>query len=319
MVGWRRWPSMAERRILVTGAAGFIGSAVVRRLAERGDVPVALVRPGGRPGPTSAAVTVEVDVTDAAAVEQAVAEIAPHAIVHAAMAATHPDTDADRDESLRVSVLGTAAVIAAARRSGSCHLVHIGSSLEYGPRDRPIREDDALTPTTPRGAHKAAAAILVGQAAHEGVNTTILRPFSVYGPDERPQRLIPTAIRAAFTDSVLALTPRGIRRDLIYVDDVADAVVTTLDSKEKVFGKVLNLGSGTDLDNHEIVDAVGRVAGRRIQVEVGAHPGRPPDTGRWAADTTAAAALLGWGPTHTLEAGLTESLDWWTARCAVAA
>ena len=306
------------RRILVTGAGGFIGGNVVDGLASRGDGPIALVRPGGSPAPAAAVESLEVDVTDAKAVAQAVERSRPDAIVHAAMSATHPHTVEERESSLRVSVLGTSAVLSAAR-DNAIHVVHIGSSLEYGPYDRPIREDDRLGPTTPRGAHKAAAAVLVLQAGREGVGVTVLRPFSVYGPGEPPRRLVPTAIRAALLDSVLPLTGPGIRRDLIHVDDVVAGILAVLDARRRVFGVVLNLGSGADLDNHEIVDAVSCAVGRKIRITENDHHRRPPDTSRWVADIGRAAELLGWAPRRSLQDGLASTTAYWAERLAEAA
>jgi nucleoside-diphosphate-sugar epimerase len=297
------------RRIAVTGAAGFIGGALVEALDRAGHRTIALTRRGGRPAPAAAADEVAVEITDAREVRRALVETSPDAVVHAAMVPTHPVTDAEVEDSLRVSVLGTAAVLAGAGAAGVGHVVHVGSSLEYGPYDRPILEDDALRPTTPRGAHKGAAAILALEAGGRRTGVTVVRPFSVYGPREPEGRLVPTAIRAALDGTPLPLTAHGVRRDLVHVDDVVDGVIRVLDARERVFGGVFNLGSGTDLDNHEIVAAVGRAVGRPIAVVVGAHEGRPPDTPRWIADATRAQTVLGWSA-RSFEAGLVDAAAW---------
>ncbi len=296
-------------RVVVTGAGGFIGSALVEALLHRGDQPIALIRPGGRSAPAGATEELAVEITDRRAVARALEQTSPDAIVHAAMTPTHPKTDGEDEASLRVSILGTAAVLAASEAAGVEHVIHVGSSLEYGPYDRPIREDDSLRPTTRRGAHKAAAAMLVLESVRRGLGATIVRPFSVYGPREPARRIVPAAIRAALDGTPLAVTSRGIRRDLVHVDDVVDGVLRVLDARERVFGDVFNLGSGTDLDNHEIVATVGRAIGRPIAVLEGAHDGRPPDTHCWVADTTHARTALGWSA-RSFEAGLVDAAEW---------
>jgi nucleoside-diphosphate-sugar epimerase len=118
-------------------------------------------------------------------------------------------------------------------------------------------------------------------------------------------------IAAALDGTELSLTRKGIRRDLIHVDDVVDGVLRVLDLGEPVYGQVFNLGTGQDHDNHEVVAAVRRVTGRPIAARAGAHPGMPPDTERWVADTTRARELLGWRPRLALDEGLAGTIAWW--------
>lgn len=301
------------RRVVVTGAGGFIGRNLVRALVERGDEAVALVRSRGSDFDPDVEV-IEADVTDAHATLEAMRRARAEAVVHAAMAKSHPRTEDEVDTSLRISVLGTEAVLRAAEIAGVRHVVHVGSSLEYGPLPHAIGEGEPLSPTTARGAHKAAAAILVLAAGRQGLGTTIVRPFSVYGPWEPEHRLVPTAIAAALDGSALPLTPRGIRRDLIHVDDVVDGVLRVLDRGADTYGQVFNLGTGIDHDNHDVVAAVERAVGRPIALRNDEHPGRPPDTERWVADATQARDVLDWRPRYTLDEGLAHTVVWRRAR-----
>jgi nucleoside-diphosphate-sugar epimerase len=167
---------------------------------------------------------------------------------------------------------------------------------------------DETTPLRPRGffgATKAAGSMLVtATAAARGVRATILRAFQVYGADDQPHRLVPTALRAARTGEVLPMTAPGMRRDWIQVDDVVEACVRAALADHLPSGQVLNIGTGRQTANEELVAMVERVTGRPVRVEVGAHPGCPWDTGSWVCDPSLAADLLGWEAKIDLEEGL---------------
>jgi nucleoside-diphosphate-sugar epimerase len=279
-------------RILVTGAAGFLGSHLVRALRESGADVHGLVRE-------------ETDLRDPDAVRRVVESVRPGLVFHLAAGAGHPQDAAGRSEFLADTVLGTANLLEALRPLGSVRLVHAGSSLEYGARSAPMRESDPLAPTTFRGAAKAAATLLVLQS---GVPATVVRPFSVYGPGEQPYRLVPTAVAAAQRGEPIRLTGPGIARDFIYVDDVVDALVRTAAEPEAI-GEIVNAGTGTQTTNEELVARLGTLLGRELDVRPGEYERRPWDTGSWVADTSKAERLLGWTARYDLDAGLARMLE----------
>jgi nucleoside-diphosphate-sugar epimerase len=300
--------------VLVTGAAGFLGANLVRALLAEGATVHALLRPGGNPWRLAALRdTVEchvADVADAAAVADRVREIAPRLVFHLASKGGHPADRASRLAALRTDVQGTAAVLESLERLSSTRMVHVGSSLEYGSRRVPLREDDVLAPTTARGASKAAAALLCLQRARgEGLPVTVVRPFSVYGPWESRHRLVPTLLTAAIEDRSVDLTGPGIRRDFVHVADVVEGCLLAALAKD-VCGEAINLGTGVQHSNEEVVAAVEEAAGRRLSVRPGALQPRPADTGHWVADTTHARELLGWTARHTLRTGIRDSYAW---------
>ena len=141
----------------------------------------------------------------------------------------------------------------------------------------------------------------------------ILRPFSVYGPWETPSRLIPSAIRAALDGLELPLTAPGYRRDLVHVDDVVDACLAaaTVDVPP---GEIVNVGTGQEWTNEEVVSAISAVMGREIRTRPGEYPARLSDTAHWIADTRKAEQLLGWLPRRPLRDGLEQTVRWWTAQ-----
>jgi nucleoside-diphosphate-sugar epimerase len=211
---------------------------------------------------------------------------------------------------LQTGVLGTANLLEAVSTIPLERLVHLGSSLEYGPRDRPLLESDRLEPRTFRGAAKAAATLLCQQFARsDHCSVVVLRAFSVYGPWEAGTRLVPTAILAALRHHDMNLTGPGHRRDLVFVQDVVEACLLAVQA-EPIAGEIINVGSGRQWANEEIVAQVQAISGQRIRVQAGNYPPSPSDTGYCVADIEKAKRLLGWKPRHTLQSGLEETVTW---------
>jgi len=297
------------RGILVTGGTGFVGANLVRTLVQRGeDVHVLLRRdsPRWRLAGLEHRVGLHVaDLRDRESVRRALAAARPRATVHLAVS-REPATLAGDNVSATRNLLEAAAEHDVAR------FVHAGSSLEYGPREEPLREDLPLAPTTLYAASKAEATRLV-LTWRSVLPVVVLRIFSVFGPWEGAGRLIPTAIRAGLEGAVLDLTPPGNRRDFVYVDDVATACVRAL-TADGVEGEVFNVASGRQTSNEEAVALVGELLGRPIRVREGAFASRPTDTSHWVGDVCKARWGLGWEATDSLASGLAKTIAWFRSR-----
>jgi nucleoside-diphosphate-sugar epimerase len=308
-------PELAGQRVLVTGAAGFIGSHLTHELVARGTHVHALVRPGSelaRLAPSLEQIDVlEADLADAAAVTAAVRSAQPQLAVNLAAERGHAGDASARSAQLRVSVLGTANLIDALEDAPLRRLVHGGSALEYAPSDTALREDDPIGPTSFRGTAKAAATIICRSAAHtSGLPVVVLRIFHVYGPGEGDHRLLPTVIRAALRGEEIRLTAGDDRRDFVYVGDVVDAIIAALVTPADVDGEIVNIGSGREATNAELVDAVRSVTGNAVRVAADLFPSRPTDATHRLADIGKAHRLLGWKPAHTLDDGVRATVDW---------
>jgi nucleoside-diphosphate-sugar epimerase len=299
-------------RALVTGAAGFIGSNLLRALKDVGAEVHAVIRPSGslrRIEDIAGDVHLHrVDISDFHDLKRLVSEVKPQTIFHLAVSGGGLSTAGERLAAVRSNVLGTACLLEATKDHDYGRFVHVGSSLEYGPKEGPISESDELAPVGYRGITKATAALLVGEAARADARpTVILRPFAVYGPGQPEKGLIPAAIRSVLTGQELNLTPPGYRRDYVYVDDVVTACLLSAEA-ETTPGEVINVGSGRQWANEEVVGLIEELCGRRAKVRPGSYLPRPYDTASWVANTSKAEKVLGWTPQHNLREGLAKTI-----------
>ena len=303
------------QKVLLTGAGGFVGAELVRELLRRGAEVHAVVRRGSKLRRLEEILERlsihEADVTDREALRRIFDSIHPIYVFHAAVERASDSTEARRS-TLRTNVEGTLNLLEAAVFAGSVRgLVHLGGSLEYGVKSEPMKESDCLEPSTFYGATKAASTLVAQQFAREhALPLVLLRLFSVYGYGEAASRLIPTAIIAALEDRPLDLTAPGYRRDLIFVSDAVDASLRAAQAARVAAGEILNVGTGRQWSNEEVVELIQEIVGRPVRVRAGAYPARRSDASHWVADTRKAARLLGWEPRHTLREGLQKTVEW---------
>jgi nucleoside-diphosphate-sugar epimerase len=295
------------RRALVTGAGGFVGGHLCARLVADGWQVWGTVRPGATAPagvhPLPLDLTDAALLTDPALLADAVRAAAPDVAFHLA-AARAKGSAADRTATAGVNALSGLHLVEAL--PASCRAVlRLGSSTEYAEVDGPMDEDAPLQPRGFFGATKAAGSLLLAAAAAErGIRSTVLRAFQVYGPGDQPGRLVPTVLRAARSGELLALTGPGQRRDWVHVDDVVEACLRAALADDLPIGQVLNIGTGVQTANEELVALAAEVTGRPIRTAVGAHPGRSWDAASWVCDPSRARALLGWEPVVDLRTGL---------------
>lgn len=266
--------------VLVTGAAGFVGRAVVRALLAAGHEVRAGVRSAGAVVP--GAETVVCDVTDPVQTARAVAGV--DGIVHCAALTRVREAAARPEEYGRVNVGGTRTLLdaaASARRGDPLAVVLLSTAAVYGvPVGRPVAEDDPAVPTGPYARGKLAADVAAADLAATGaIGAVSLRPTNVAGPgDTDPTRLIPQVLAPAPALTVYRSTQhtgRGTaRREYTHVDDVADAVVRALGACRPGRWRAFNAGSGVLSSVLDVVAAAERVTGRRVALDL-----RAPDAG----------------------------------------
>ena len=296
-------------RALVTGAAGFVGAHLTARLVADGWQVTAAVR-AGTPATRLVALGVHraVDLVPADLADrreaQALGRTAAPDVAFLLAASRSATTSAERAATAAVNGFSTVWLTDAL--PDTCRaVVRLGSSTEYGPVAGATDEGVPLRPRGFFGATKAAGSLLLAAtAAQRGLRSAVLRAFQVYGPLDHEDRLVPTVLRAARRGEPLSLTGLGRRRDWVYVDDVVDACVRAACDDRLPPGQVVNVGTGRQVANEELVAEAERVTGRTLVVSHD-HEGRAWDSGNWVCDPSLARELLGWEARVDLTEGLT--------------
>ncbi len=288
---------------------GFVGHWLADHLRSLGDQVVAIDR--------------EVDVTDPGALLAAVSDARPDAIYHLA-ALTH--VGESWDEPLRVlgvNVIGTAALLAAARECGTDPRILVTSSAEvYGPVTDPallpLTESSPTAPLTPYAASKLAAEAIVSQAGRgHGQHVITVRPFNHIGPGQTPNFAVPAlAKRIVDAERSGALTiPVGnlsARRDFTDVRDVVRAYRLLVEAGQP--GDVYNVCSGVDVSIREIADRLLRLAGTSLAFETDAALMRPVEVPVLRGDPGRLVEATGWKPEIPLDETLADVLAYWRGR-----
>src|SRR4051794_4875040 len=310
------------KRVLVTGAGGFIGSHLVELLVREGHEVRALVRYNGRDDrghldrldeDVKAAIEVHRgDLKDPEAVRKAVEGRAWGFPLGGFIAI--PYSYQNPLDVVQTNVVGTAHVLDAARANPSLERVVLTSTSEvYGTAQFvPITESHPLRGQSPYAATKIGADAL-GESYHRafGLPVAILRPFNTFGPRQSARAIIPTIISQALTRPVVRLGSLDPRRDLTYVKDTAAGFLAIAGSVAAI-GRVVNIGRGDDLTIGELVERIAARIGRPIRVEVDPDRVRPAasEVGRLLAGTALAREIMGWSPRYTLDEALDETIAW---------
>lgn len=300
--------------IFVTGAFGFIGSHLVRRLCTRGHDVHALVKPSSNPRrlkDLEGQISIhQVSLTDTRSLAVLLARIKPRAIYHVAAAGAYAN-QTDYAEMVRVNTMGTLALLEASLEVAYTVMVNIGSSAEYGIKPKPMAEHDLLEPQSVYAATKASGTLLcqVFAKLYDKPIVTI-RPFTVYGPHEESFRFIPTVIRSILKGQTIKLTKKPLRHDYVYIDDMVDACILALKSGRSLMGKICNVGTGLEYTNAQVVRMLFRIAGKTVPIEEGSYTPRRWDSPHWVADISQTKRLLGWEAKTSLTQGLRKTYEW---------
>ena len=297
----------------MTGAAGFIGQHLLRRLVAEGAQVYASVAPDENPERVARMPKqvhrLTFDLRDEGAVQRAVAETTPRVVFHlAAVGATNPGVDPHL--ALAVNVGGVLHLLEALREhiSGGADVQRVvltGTCYEYGSREAV----EGLDPFNAYAASKVGAWAL-GRTYWRayGMPIVTVRPFQTYGPGQPEHTLVPAAIRAAAEGHDFPMTPGEQKRDFIYVDDVVNGLLATA-SAPGIEGQSLDLGTGQAHTLREVVEQIWAMTGARGQILAGALSYRPNDIMYLAADADRTARLTGWRAKVELKEGLRHTID----------
>jgi GDP-4-dehydro-6-deoxy-D-mannose reductase len=316
--------TVGPRRILITGAAGFVGGWLLRRL-ETGARGGFEIFAGAREGeiPLSLAKTVRLDINDRDEVDEVLRSVKPSAVIHLAALSTVKEAREAPRRAWEVNLHGTMNIAESIlEHCPQSVFVFVSTSEVYGGADRcldyPLNEAARLDPLNPYAASKAAADLMVGQMAHEGLNAIRVRPFNHTGPWQTERFVIPAfaaqvaRIEAGLQEPVIRVGNLDTRRDFLDVRDVADAYIGLAISPHSFqAGMVLNLASGIGRRIGDILEELVSLSPVKIRVETDPARLRANETRCTIADASQIRALLGWEPRIPWPKTLADVLEFW--------
>jgi dolichol-phosphate mannosyltransferase len=302
------------KRALVTGAAGFVGANLVRRLMADGHEVHVVVHPDSdrwRLDAISGEIAVHiVDLEDVEEVRRTVAAARPDWVFHAAAHGAYPH-QTDLRRMVATNLLATVNLLEATLEAGFEAFVHTGTSSEYGLKNHPPAEDDLPEPNSYYAVTKASATLYCGYVARaRAAPIRVLRLYSVYGPWEEPTRLMPRLVTLGLCRRWPPMANPATARDYVFTEDVMDAYMAAATVADQEPGAVYNIGTGMQTSLSEVVDIAGRVLGIDHQPVWGSMPDRSWDATVWVADPTLAFKRLGWMARTNLSDGLRSFVDW---------
>jgi len=321
-------------RILLTGAAGFIGSHLAERLLARGDRVVGLdnfdafydraVKESNLAGLRSSSGFVfrEGDITSAPDLVAAAAASTGggfDVVVHlAALAGVRPSIE-DPVRYAHVNLVGTSRVLELCRAQKIPRLVFASSSSVYGADSAvPFRESDPCQrPLSPYAATKRAGELLAYTAHHlGGLDVTCLRFFTVYGPRQRPDLAIHKFTRLIAADKPIELFGDGTTsRDYTWIDDIIDGTVAAIDEQVRdgaAAYRLYNLGGSRTTSLLRLVELIGDALGKKPTIKW--LPEQPGDMRRTLAELTLSGQRLGYAPRLSIEQGIPRFVSWWRSQ-----
>ena len=311
-------------KVLVTGAAGFIGSHCVRRLLDRGDevvgvdnfspyYSVALKRARLERVKHSAFRFHELDIVDKAGLDRLFAEHKPDGVIHLAAQAGVRYSLENPDSYIQTNVVGFANILECCRHHPPRHLVYASSSSVYGKNTKlPWSESDRVDhPISLYAATKKSNELTAHVYSHLfGLNTTGLRYFTVYGPWGRPD-MSAYLFASAITEGrpIQVFNHGDMQRDFTYVDDIVEGTLRVLDKPSRY--AVFNIGNHTPIALMDYIATLERALGRKAKLEM--KPMQPGDVKATYADTAALARHVGFKPATPLEVGIQRFAEWFKA------
>lgn len=303
--------------VLVTGASGFIGSNLARRLLAQGEDVHALIREnssdarlrdlGGLHRWTG-------EVQDGASLEQCLRASRPERIFHCA--GTSRARNATGPEVIReaqaVNVDGLVNLLEAIHATGASvrSLIRLGGLEEYGSGPAPFVETQREAPRSAYSASQVAGTHLL-QALQPTLPyaAITIRPTLIYGPGQSTDFMIPSLIEALLAARPFALSEGRQTRDLLHVDDLVTAIIAA-STAQGMAGEVINVATGVAPTVRSIAETISRMIGRPDLLQFGKLADRPNDIIDLRGDASKAERLLGWRPTISLEDGLARTIEW---------
>jgi UDP-glucose 4-epimerase len=305
------YSDLAGRRVLVTGATGFIGSRLIDRLGHAG-AQVHAVSRTTQPEDGRGIRWRRTDLEDLEAVAGLFASIEPEVVFHLGGNVTGRPSPELVVPTLMANLVGTVSVLEAGRRVGCDRVLVPVSSTEpeLGPDEAPPRSPYAASKWASWGYTRMFHSLW-------DVPAVLLRVTMVYGPGQSdPRKLIPSVVASLLEGATPRLTSGRDRYDWVYIDDVADAMLLAA-AAPNVVGETVEIGSGDLVSVRELVERLGAIVDPGVEPRFGEMPDRPSPPAR-VADAAKTQRVLGWRAATGLDKGLEQTVAWFRSRASVA-
>ena len=304
-----------EKRILVTGGAGFIGSEVVSQLIKKNAMVTVIDnfsfgKKQYLPKKNNLKI-IEGDITDEKVVSRAVKD--QEFVIHLAALPFIPDSFHYPANFFNVNAIGTVNLLWKSIQSKTVtRFIHISTSEVYGTAQHvPMDENHPTAPHSTYAVSKLAGDRVAFTLHKEnGFPVVIIRPFNSYGPQYTQPYIIPEIMNQLLIgNKELMLGNIDATRDFTYVSDTANAIIRSLDSKKAV-GEIINVGSGNEISIRDLAFKISKVAKKKIKIRHDESRERPYDVNRLICNNKKASKLLGWKPKINMDQGLKKLFQW---------
>ena len=306
---------MKTQKVLVTGATGFVGANLVRRLVREGYEVHILTRPTSNKWRLTNVLSKlndhTVDLLEEKKLRGLIKEIEPEIIFHLAVAGIYGGVHLPEKNLIETNFLGTVNLVNACNDIDYKCFINTGSSSEYGPKKHPMKETDVCEPINMYGITKCAAT-LYGRFVAKTEDKPIVgfRLFSPYGPYDDMTRLITYAIIKALQNNDLNLANPEAVRDYIYIEDVVDLYMKSIEKAYELKGEVFNVGSGSQTTIRYVVNKIMELTQSKSSINWRSVDGRSYDTEKWEADIEKTSKFFDWEPIYDIDEGLKKTISW---------
>lgn len=301
-------------RAFVTGATGFIGSHLVKKLLDEGVSVAAFIRPKSntwRLKPVLSKIEIiKGDLHDVEASFEKIKEFSPEVIFHLAWSGANSYEYENHDLQVFHNVNGSLNLIKIANNIGCKQWIGLGSVLEYGHCNVPVTESDYAKPNNLYGRSKLSVCLLAEKLC-EGYNIQFswIRMFWAYGPYDDEKRLIPYFIKTLL-DGKKPFTTLGKQKwDYLYIDDVVNALWKV--TRGKKINGIYNLGSGQSFTLRSTLEHIRDIINPNLEIGFGEIPYRPDQIMHLKADISLLKKTIGWEPEISLSEGMERTVNWY--------
>ena len=302
------------KKVLITGATGFVGANITRRMIDEGFEVHILTRESSNmwrlEGILDKINDHKVDLTEALKLKNIIENICPEYIIHLAIYGGRPNQK-DENIILESNLIETMNLINACNNIDYKCFINTGNSSEYGKKKEKMKETDECKPINMYGVTKASSTMYCNyKALIDNKNIGTLRLFSPFGDFEDRGRLIPDLILGSLIDKKVKLANPNAVRDYIYIEDVCDIYLKILEEPQNFKGEIFNIGYGKQHSVKYMAETVKNIISTGVALEYNTINGREADTDIWVSSIEKIEERYNWKPKYNMEEGLKKSLKW---------